>query len=193
MKRQEATLDVDIPRYNQRRAGQQRVGQRQRVHLRVAAGFGCERIDEHPADAQGAYRNVRRGQIGQSVSGVQVGITRMTKVVLLLGPLRHCCATGFWLSSWRVRTIRRQHQLLEVPRPPRCSPGKAAQHGASRPERPWRATLGRRGAAYERGGPRGRGTLDITSEGHVPCMSYNNQLPNRCGDSSSIVYPLDSH
>ena len=104
MKRQEATLDVDIPRYNQRRAGQQRVGQRQRVHLRVAAGFGCERIDEHPADAQGAYRNVRRGQIGQSVSGVQVGITRMTKVVLLLRPLRHRCATGFWLSSWRVRT-----------------------------------------------------------------------------------------
>ena len=192
MKRQEATLDVDIPRYNQRRAGQQRVGQRQRVHLRVAAGFGCERIDEHPADAQGAYRNVRRGQIGQSVSGVQVGITRMTKVVLLLGPLRHCCATGFWLSSWRVRTIRRQHQLLEVPRPRDVLLGRPPSmvrhvlsvHGGQ----PWDDA-----AAYERGGPRGRGTLDITSEGHVPCMSYNNQLPNRCGDSSSIVYPLDSH
>ena len=46
--------------------------------------------------------------------------------------------------------------------------------------------------AYQRGGPPGRGTLDITSEGHVPCMSCNNQHPNRC-DSYNIVYPLDSH
>ena len=58
-------------------------------------------------------------------------------------------------SSWTRLTIRgsvRRQRLTLISlqstsgRSAKVHPGKAAQHGASRPERPWRATLERRGS-----------------------------------------------
>ena len=98
----------------------------------------------------------------------------------LLAELLESADDGANTSYWKSPAPR---DVL-LGRPPSMARHVLSVHGGQ----PWDDA-----AAYERGGPHGQGTLDITSEGHVPCMSCNNQLPNRCGDSSSIVYPLDSH
>ena len=61
MKRQEATPDVDIPTINVGLVSKGSIN----VSESIAAGFGCERIDEHPADPReltGMFDEVREGK-----------------------------------------------------------------------------------------------------------------------------------